>query len=183
MSYGCIYLKQNFECLVPHLTVEEDCMMQQGTLKVMHVMFFTNQRLVLDRPVLPCCTPTNGAYYYASLHNLVCVINNQKCYNTVSFSWSTMLCPITTILHNACWMSGPTHIWLLYACMGNFWDTSLNLQMLPVSLSHLEHKLSQCWRWLLHWQDNVSTPVKTMSRGRCKYVVTFLLICPICVSI
>jgi len=40
----------------------------QGALKVIHVMYFSRNGLVLDHPV-PICTTVNGQYYCTLLHH------------------------------------------------------------------------------------------------------------------
>jgi uncharacterized protein (DUF1684 family) len=42
----------------------------QGALKVMHIMFFSQNGLVLDHP-MPIATMVIGQYYYTLLHDKV----------------------------------------------------------------------------------------------------------------
>jgi Transposase. len=47
----------------PNVTEEENCTPQSGSLKVLHIMFFSQNGFVLDHPV-PVGTKVSGQYYY-----------------------------------------------------------------------------------------------------------------------
>jgi hypothetical protein len=107
----------------------------QGVLKVMHIMFFSQNGLVVDHCV-PISTNVNGQYYCTLLQDKVrpdLNLNNHNCLCMVSFCSRTMQCLIAIVI---------CKIWYNIGT-GRCWNILPTLQISP-------HVINVCFKMWKH---------------------------------
>jgi hypothetical protein len=110
--------QQNVEWRAPMSPRKKIARHSQGTLKVMHVTFFSRNGLVLDHP-MPVGTTVNGRYYCSLLQHKVrkaLCRKRQNCWSVVPFCSRTTQHLITIVMckiwcnvgAGRCWHIFPT---------------------------------------------------------------------------